>query len=98
MKRITFHDDARAELLEAAHYYEERVPGLGHSLTDDVELAVQEIQRNPHGHPHVSPELHRKVTKRFPYSLIYAIEPDRIRIIAVAHHKRRPEFWRYRLS
>ena len=30
---------------------------------------------------------------RFPYSLIYRIQRDEIRIVAVAHHSRRPEYW-----
>lgn len=29
----------------------------------------------------------------FPYSLIYRIQGDEIRIIAVAHHSRRPGYW-----
>ena len=96
--RITFHEDARAELLEAAQYYQDRVKGLGQSLVDDVELASQEIQKTPFAYPHVSSDLRRKILDRFPYGLIYAIESDRIRIVAVAHHKRRPEYWRYRLA
>jgi len=30
---------------------------------------------------------------KFPYSIIYTIEPDHIRILAVAHSKRKPEYW-----
>lgn len=30
---------------------------------------------------------------KFPYSLVYRIEPDRVRVIAVAHHGRRPGYW-----
>ena len=29
----------------------------------------------------------------FPYSLIYCLQVDMIRIIAVAHHSRRPGYW-----
>lgn len=31
--------------------------------------------------------------RKFPYSLIYRVVPGHIRIIAVAHHSRRPGFW-----
>jgi hypothetical protein len=34
--------------------------------------------------------------RRFPYSLIYAALVDEIRILAVAHHSRRPGYWRDR--
>ena len=30
---------------------------------------------------------------KFPYSLIYRLQAGAIRIIAVAHHSRRPEYW-----
>lgn len=97
MKGVTFHEDARAEFAEAAHYYEDRVPGLGSAFTDDVEQGLEIIALNPKSSERVSDNLRRKVLLRFPYSLIYAEEPDRIRVLAVAHHKRRPEYWRYRL-
>ncbi len=33
---------------------------------------------------------------RFPYSLVYSVRPNEIRIVAVAHQKRRPFYWRAR--
>ena len=97
MSRVFFHEDARSELHESAHYYEDRVQGLGKALVDDVDNGVREILENPLASPLVGSEMRRKVLRRFPFSLLYVVEPDRIRIIAVAHHKRRPEYWRYRL-
>ncbi len=44
MKRVTFHEDADAELIEAARYYEARTPSLGLALLLDVEDAVEQIQ------------------------------------------------------
>lgn len=38
----------------------------------------------------------RAVLRRFPFSLIYSEEPTEIVIIAVAHQKRRPGYWRGR--
>jgi plasmid stabilization system protein ParE len=97
VKNITFHEDACAELAEVSHYYEDRVSGLGFAFTDDVEKGLKAVSDNPESCEQVSKDLRRKVLHRFPYSLIYAVERDRIRILAVAHHKRRPEYWRYRL-
>jgi toxin ParE1/3/4 len=98
VKRITFHEDARAELAEASHYYEDRVSGLGYALIDEVEQGSDAVAEHPEAYEKVSDNLRRKVLAKFPYSLIYTIESDRIRIMAIAHHKRRPEYWRYRLS
>lgn len=34
--------------------------------------------------------------RRFPYSIIYQLKPDEIRVIALAHQSRRPGYWRGR--
>jgi plasmid stabilization system protein ParE len=36
------------------------------------------------------------LVKRFPYSVLYRIREDHIRVLAVAHQKRRPFYWRGR--
>ena len=97
MKRITFHEDADAELIESARYYEERARGLGHSFLAVVKTAADLIQANPEAFPLIGNEVRQKLLYRFPYSLLYVIESDRIRILAVAHEKRRPGYWFYRL-
>ena len=97
MIRTTFHEEAKAELLDAVCYYEDRVVGLGHALVDDVEQAVREISASPCACPTIGDELRRRILRKFPYSLLYVEEPGRIRILAVAHHKRRPGYWKDRL-
>ena len=97
MKKVTFHEDADAEMTDAAKYYEERAFGLGLSSLDAVEDAVKKILENPEAYQLVSDEVRHKLLERFPYSVLYVIEPDRIRVVAVAHQKRRPKYWSYRL-
>ncbi len=97
MKTVTFHEDANAEMNDAAQYYEERAFGLGLSFLDAVEGAVDNILENPEAYQLVGDEVRHKLFMRFPYSLLYVVEPDRIRVVAVAHQKRRPGYWSYRL-
>jgi len=33
---------------------------------------------------------------RFPYHVVYRLEDDEIVILAIAHMKRRPGFWKHR--
>ena len=94
--RVTFHEEAKAEFLEAVRYYEDRVPGLGHALIDDVEQALREIPDSPSACPTIGAGIRRRILRKFPYSLLYVEEPGRIRILAVAHHRRRPGYWKDR--
>ncbi|TKB52555.1 MAG: type II toxin-antitoxin system RelE/ParE family toxin [Nitrospira sp.] len=97
MRLMTFHEKASAEVNEAATYYEERVPGLGVLFLVALEEAVQKVLANPEAWQVVGDETRRNLIRRFPYSLLYVIESDRIRVLAVAHQKRRPGYWRNRL-
>ena len=98
MKLIGFHPDADAEVTEAARYYEVRKSGLGSDLIGEVERALDQILTNPEASQRIGRRVRRKSLWRFPYNLIYAVYPDRIRILACAHQKRRPFYWRKRLK
>ncbi len=43
-------------------------------------------------------DLRKLVLTRFPYFLIYSFFPDLLRVVAVAHARRRPGYWRSRVS
>jgi plasmid stabilization system protein ParE len=97
MRKVTFHEDANAEMNDAAQYYEERAFGIGLSFLDAVEDAIDKVLGDPEAYQLVGDEVRHKLLMRFPYSVLYVIEADRIRVVAVAHQKRRPGYWSYRL-
>ena len=41
---------------------------------------------------------HRYVFRKFPYTAIYFVDEDVVVIVAIAHDKREPDYWRGRLS
>lgn len=73
------------------------MPGLGVLFLGALEGAVQTILAHPEAYQLVGSEIRRYLVRRFPYSLLYVVESDRIRVLAVAHQKRRPGYWRTRL-
>ena len=93
MKAVFYHPQADAEVIEAARYYESRSPGLGLVFLSEILRAEAQIIGNPEASPRIRGDIRRKLLRRFPYGLMYAVEPDRIRIVAVAHSKRRPYYW-----
>lgn len=93
MRRFSFHEVAEAELAEAARYYEARSRGLGKQFLAKVRGEIDTIRRFPEAAPLVRGSLRCKPVRGFPYSLIFALEADDIRIYAVKHHRRRPGYW-----
>lgn len=93
-----FLPEADEELREAARYYESEARGLGLAFVIAVHRAVGELQLHPESSPEVRPGLRRKVLKRFPYSIIFSLDADSLIIVAVAHQKRRPNYWKARIG
>lgn len=97
MRRLRFHPEASLELNEAIDYYDSRVPGLGLEFSAEVERSGAQLLDHPESSERALADIRRKPLRRFPYSLFYVVEPGRVRILAVAHQKRRPGYWRGRL-
>jgi len=95
---VRFHADAKAELKEAALFYEALFPNLGKAFSAEVKRAIQRLQVYPNAQPRISGTLQKLVIRRFPFSLIYQhqVQTNQILILAVAHHRRRPGYWKKR--
>lgn len=74
---------ADEEFREAARYYESEAAGVGLSF-----IAAQMMRVG----------IRKKVLRHFAYNLFYAVEADAIVAVAVAHHRKRPNYWRTRLK
>lgn len=98
MKPVVYHPSAQKELVAAAQYYETAADGLGQRFLDQVEFCVADIAESPERWPFFLMNTRRRVLEIFPYTLVYLVEVDRIYILAVMHQKRRPGYWKKRLS
>jgi toxin ParE1/3/4 len=97
MKPIVFDSEANDELHAAASYYEEQRTGLGDEFMAEVQQAVERIGQTPQAFPtHESSGVRKCVLRRFPYTIFFLEEDDRIWIAAVAHQRRRPGYWSHR--
>jgi plasmid stabilization system protein ParE len=93
---ILIHEAAEAEINEAADFYDTQSPGLGGAFLGEIERTIRSISEFPEAVPLVRGRARKRAIARFPYSLVYSVRPEEIRILAVAHHKRRPFYWRGR--
>jgi toxin ParE1/3/4 len=90
---ISIHETAEIELNDAADFYDMACPNLGSVFIDEVERTIGKISEFPDAAPVVRGQIRRKPVAKFPYSVIYSVHLDGIRILAVAHQKRRPFYW-----
>ena len=96
--KFRFHPKARVELNEAVDYYNERRAGLGQQFFVEVEATIQRVLDFPLAWSSLSQNTRRCLTNRFPYGVIYQVKDAEVRIIAIAHQKRRPGYWEDRLE
>jgi len=92
-----FLPPAEEEMAEASFYYETASRGLGHEFLDDIQHTVDALRRYPELGRSAGSELRRAPLRRFPFLLIYAHSAEEIVVVAVAHQRRRPGYWRRRV-
>ena len=96
MKEAIFHPEARAEVRESVDLYDERLDGLGLRFLASVEGTVERISTNPEAGAQVAGGFRKRIVLGFPYNIIYRVWEEYIYLVAVAHHHRRPGYWRGR--
>jgi plasmid stabilization system protein ParE len=95
--RIEFHPAAGRELTDSARYYESKLPGLGADFLDEFRRLLVLLNVNPEIGAVVEAPYRRMIFDRFPFSVIYRIKGSTLRIVAVAHQHRMPEYWKGRV-
>lgn len=93
MKPVRFLRPAELEMLDAAKYYELQATGLGDDFLDKIDVAIQDIGSNPERWPIIGNNVRRRLVHRFPYALLYRVDPDEVVVQATMHLHRRPDYW-----
>lgn len=93
---IVLHPAAADEVQEAERHYSAVHPELGEAFVMALDAALERAQRFPEsGRAWRKSDPGRRVygVSGFPYVVIARIRPEELRIIAVAHQRRRPGYW-----
>ncbi|HEY3762291.1 MAG TPA: type II toxin-antitoxin system RelE/ParE family toxin [Verrucomicrobiae bacterium] len=97
MKPVAYHRLAASELIKSAQFYEHRNPSLGDIFLDIVEATLLEIQKQPELGQLGKLGTRSWKTRKFPFRIVYLQQSDRLRIVAIAHLSRKPDYWTRRL-
>jgi toxin ParE1/3/4 len=96
-KPYRFHPEAWLEFEGADEWYLSRSFDASLGFLSDIYDALEGISQAPGRWPKHLFGTRRFVIQRFPFSLIYLDDPEIITIIALAHSKRKPGYWKGRV-
>lgn len=94
--RPAIAEAALVEIEEALAWYAAQSPRAAADFAAALDRAFEQIVLYPRRWLSVSRRHRRCIVDRFPYSVIYQLMADGPTVVAVAHHHRRPGYWRGR--
>jgi toxin ParE1/3/4 len=94
---IRFRPAAAREFVADYRWYEKRYQGRGDRFVSAVERVLERIAVAPNGFPLLlPPDIRSAKVPRFPYRIVFVLVGTIVDVIAIAHAKRRPAYWRRR--
>jgi hypothetical protein len=101
MKRVVVDTNAADELEAAARWYDLHHSGLGLEFLSEIDAAIERVRERPRAFGHVPGvrrelDVRRARVRRFPFTLVFIEMADEISVVAVAHDRRKPGYWKGR--
>ena len=94
--QLELHPDATIEAREARLWYAERSAEAATRFFLELERALDLIAETPMRWP-VRSGVRKYVMHRFPFVIFFRVRDPKVEVIAVAHARRRPRYWKDRL-
>jgi toxin ParE1/3/4 len=98
-RRLIIRQEAEADMLEAALWYEQQRPGLGVEFTAEIHRTFNWALASPllGRLMRRKPQVRRALARRFPYRIFYVLRTDAVVVFAVLHGARHDRRWQQRL-
>ena len=93
---IRFHPAAADETEGAFRWYQQRSPTAAAAFLIELERTLARIVEAPQLAAPGDHATRRVLLRRFPFAIVYRVTGEAIEVIAVAHGRRRPGYWRSR--
>ncbi len=93
---VDIHPAAAEEIEAAEDWYFDVDPNVAANFRKTVFAALKRIGDQPRTFPIVEVGLRRCTLRGFPYVILFDDSTERILVIAVAHTRRRPGYWKRR--
>jgi plasmid stabilization system protein ParE len=96
LRRVELHPDALLEAHAAREWYGSHDPRAEREFSEELDRAFDRIAEDPRTWLRDAAGTRRYLLRRFPFFVIYREIGGGILILAVAHARRRPGYWRAR--
>jgi plasmid stabilization system protein ParE len=96
--KVRFLPAAEAELLKEVTYYSKARAGTGRRFQAAIEAAVSRAATHPLGGAPSFKETRSVLVKGFPFSVVYRPSESELLIVAIAPHRKRPQYWAARVG
>lgn len=93
---VRLHPSAEEEANNARSWYAKRNSSAAEAFLVELDAAVFVISEAPSRWPRIYGRYRRFPMRTFPFSIIYLVRRDFVEVMAVAHHRRKPGYWRIR--
>lgn len=94
--RLVVRRQAKADMREAARWYERQRAGLGRAFVQQIDALLDRVRLKPMEYQIVYREVRRAIPRRFPYGVFYRIDGSAVLVFAVVHLHRNPSIWQDR--
>ena len=96
MTPVDYLPGARQDFDESFDWYAERSGIAAERFSNAVDAALKRIAASPEQFAVIDSQHRECIVKRFPFRIVYRVESSRVLVVAVAHAKRRPGYWKLR--
>ena len=93
---LEIHPEAVADARAAREWYQSRSDGAAEAFLAELDIAVESIQTAPELYPHYLYGTRCYLLRRFPYLVVYRATSTTVQVLAVAHGRRKPGYWKSR--
>jgi plasmid stabilization system protein ParE len=84
------------EIEDSFYYYKLFSPTLSEQFKTEIQEKFELLLSNPLMYQSVTEDIRKVVLDKFPYSIFYSFDEFQIKILALAHFKRKPKYWKSR--
>lgn len=96
MREVVYHPKVPSEAREALAYYDRISGKLGDEFWEELTAAIEHAREFPERHHFDQSGRRRSNLQKFPYHFLFRVLDTHIRVTAIRHHSRDPNYGKRR--